>query len=172
MAPPYGRVGKIISKFKNLCIFPESDKFNEKKFSTFEIAVFRHVYKPYQDLLKSKNAVDFGDLLQHVIEILKYYPDVQEAYQNKFRYILVDEVQDLNPNQQEWLRLMVGENHNKLSCVGDDDQMIYSFMGAQGDLILNFEKYYKGAEIIRLEQNYRSTKRILESANNLISHNH
>ena len=105
-----------------------------------------------------------------MVDIFKRHPEVLDVYQKQFHYILVDEVQDLNELQQEWLKLVVGENKH-LTCVGDDDQMVYGFRGASGDFILNFEKHFKQTHTIKLEQNYRSTKKILHSANSIIAKN-
>jgi DNA helicase-2/ATP-dependent DNA helicase PcrA len=106
-----------------------------------------------------------------VLEIFKKDPETLYYYQQKFKYIMVDEVQDLNQNQQQWLMALVSDRPEKLSCVGDDDQMIYGFRGANGEFIMKFKEIYPSAKFIRLEQNYRSTKNILDAANNLISHN-
>ncbi|TNV83096.1 hypothetical protein FGO68_gene12902 [Halteria grandinella] len=168
---PYGKICKSIDKFKNFCIFPEDPNFEKMKFKDFDTAVFRTVYKPYQELLLQRNSVDYGDLIQHSIDLFLRHPLILHQYQEQFKYILVDEVQDLNKNQQKWLTTLVGDKPEKLSCVGDDDQMIYGFRGATGEFILNFDKIYPNAKIIKLEQNYRSTKQILLATNNLISHN-
>jgi len=117
------------------------------------------LYAAYQARLKTLNACDFGDLLLHMLVILKTHRDVLEHYQQRFKYILVDEYQDTNQAQYLWLRLLAQERRN-LCCVGDDDQSIYSWRGAEVTNILRFEQDFPGAKIIRLEQNYRSTPHI------------
>ncbi|HEX8668279.1 MAG TPA: UvrD-helicase domain-containing protein [Allosphingosinicella sp.] len=128
------------------------------------------LYARYQERLKALNACDFGDLLLHMLVILKTRRDVLEHYQQRFRYVLVDEYQDTNQAQYLWLRLLAQERKN-ICCVGDDDQSIYSWRGAEIANILRFEKDFPGAKIIRLEQNYRSTPHILAAASGLIAHN-
>ena len=128
------------------------------------------LYAAYQDRLKSLNAVDFGDLLLHNLTVLMQHEDVLARYNNRFRYILVDEYQDTNVAQYLWLRLLAQKGGN-ICCVGDDDQSIYSWRGAEIDNILRFEKDFPGAAVIRLEQNYRSTAPILAAAAHLISKN-
>jgi superfamily I DNA/RNA helicase len=124
----------------------------------------------YQARLKTLNAVDFGDLLLHVIEIFQKNDDLLEQYQRWFRYILVDEYQDTNVAQYLWLRLLA-QGHNNICCVGDDDQSIYGWRGAEVGNILRFEKDFPGAKVVRLEQNYRSTPHILAAASGVISAN-
>ena len=128
------------------------------------------LYGQYQERLKTLNACDFGDLLLHMLTIFRAYPDMLESYRDRFRYILVDEYQDTNSGQYEWLRLLAEPRRN-LCCVGDDDQSIYSWRGAEVANILRFEKDFPGATIIRLEQNYRSTSHILAAADGLIAQN-
>jgi DNA helicase-2/ATP-dependent DNA helicase PcrA len=128
------------------------------------------LYKQYQDRLRTLNACDFGDLLLHMLVILKTHRDVLTHYQQRFKYILVDEYQDTNQSQYLWLRLLAQERKN-ICCVGDDDQSIYSWRGAEVANILRFEKDFPGAKTIRLEQNYRSTPHILAAASGLIAHN-
>ncbi|MCC2979292.1 ATP-dependent helicase [Sphingomonas sp. IC4-52] len=128
------------------------------------------LYEQYQDRLKAVNACDFGDLLLHVLTILKTNRGVLEQYQQRFRYIMVDEYQDTNSVQYLWLRLLAQERRN-ICCVGDDDQSIYSWRGAQVENILKFEKDFPGAKVIRLEQNYRSTPHILGAAGGVIGNN-
>jgi DNA helicase-2/ATP-dependent DNA helicase PcrA len=128
------------------------------------------LYVQYQERLKTLNACDFGDLLLHMLTILRTKRDVLEHYQQRFRYILVDEYQDTNQAQYLWLRLLAQERKN-ICCVGDDDQSIYSWRGAEVANILRFEHDFPGAKIIRLEQNYRSTPHILAAASGLIAHN-
>ena len=128
------------------------------------------LYAAYQERLKTLNAVDFGDLLLHVVTILQDHPDVLDKYRNWFRYILVDEYQDTNVAQYLWLRLLAG-GHKNICCVGDDDQSIYGWRGAEVGNILRFEKDFEGAKVVRLEQNYRSTPHILAAAAGVIDAN-
>ena len=128
------------------------------------------LYAAYQDRLKTLNAVDFGDLLLHCVTIFQTHPDVLEQYQRWFRYILVDEYQDTNVCQYLWLRLLA-QAHKNICCVGDDDQSIYGWRGAEVGNILRFEKDFPGATVIRLEQNYRSTGHILGAASGIIAKN-
>ncbi len=128
------------------------------------------IYAAYQARLKALNAVDFGDLLLHVTELMRAEPDVLAQYHRAFRYILVDEYQDTNLVQYLWLRLLA-QAHRNICCVGDDDQSIYSWRGAEVENILRFEKDFPGAKIVRLEANYRSTAPILAAASGLIAHN-
>ncbi|MDX5351071.1 MAG: UvrD-helicase domain-containing protein [Paracoccaceae bacterium] len=128
------------------------------------------LYAAYQDRLRTLNAVDFGDLLLHCVTIFQTHPDVLEQYQRWFRYILVDEYQDTNVAQYLWLRLLAG-GHKNICCVGDDDQSIYGWRGAEVGNILRFEKDFPGAQVIRLEQNYRSTGHILAAASGVIAKN-
>ncbi|MDR2723686.1 MAG: UvrD-helicase domain-containing protein [Holosporaceae bacterium] len=128
------------------------------------------IYKIYQERIASYDSVDFGDLLLYVIEIFQKHPDVLQKYRGKFRYILVDEYQDTNMSQYMWLRMLspLGQG---ICCVGDDDQAIYSWRGAEVGNILRFEKDFPDAKIVRLERNYRSKGHILGAASFLISHN-
>ncbi|REC59005.1 DNA helicase II [Rhodosalinus sediminis] len=128
------------------------------------------LYALYQARLKELNAVDFGDLLLHMVTIFQTHDDVLEQYRRWFRYILVDEYQDTNVAQYLWLRLLAGGHHN-ICCVGDDDQSIYGWRGAEVGNILRFEKDFPGAQVIRLEQNYRSTPHILAAASAVIAGN-
>ncbi|MEZ5841123.1 MAG: UvrD-helicase domain-containing protein [Hyphomicrobiales bacterium] len=128
------------------------------------------LYKAYQARLKVLNAVDFGDLLVEMIRLFRQHPDVLAAWQHRFRYMLVDEYQDTNVAQYLWLRLL-SQNNRNLCCVGDDDQSIYGWRGAEVDNILRFERDFPGAAVIRLENNYRSTGHILGAASHLIAHN-
>ena len=127
-------------------------------------------YAAYQDRLKTLNACDFGDLLLHMLVIFRTHPDVLEAYRDRFHYILVDEYQDTNASQYDWLKLLAEPRRN-ICCVGDDDQSIYSWRGAEVANILRFEQDFPGAAVIRLEQNYRSTPHILGAATGLIANN-
>jgi DNA helicase-2/ATP-dependent DNA helicase PcrA len=128
------------------------------------------LYKLYQARLRELNAVDFGDLLLHMVTIFQAHEDVLAQYQQRFRYILVDEYQDTNVAQYLWLRLLAGGHHN-ICCVGDDDQSIYGWRGAEVGNILRFEKDFPGAHVVRLEQNYRSTPHILAAAGAVIAGN-
>jgi DNA helicase-2/ATP-dependent DNA helicase PcrA len=128
------------------------------------------IYRQYQERLQTVNAVDFGDLLLHNLTILQTRPEIAAEYQERFRYILVDEYQDTNVAQYLWLRLLA-QKYKNLCCVGDDDQSIYSWRGAEIGNILRFEKDFPGAHIVRLEQNYRSTPHILAAASALIAKN-
>ena len=128
------------------------------------------LYKMYQDRLRVLNACDFGDLLLHNLTIFQANPDVLAEYHDRFRYILVDEYQDTNVAQYLWLRLLARKRQN-VCCVGDDDQSIYGWRGAEVDNILRFERDFPGAEVIRLERNYRSTEHILAAASGLITAN-
>ncbi|MGQ2950439.1 MAG: ATP-dependent helicase [Agrobacterium sp.] len=134
----------------------------------------RDLYTAYQNRLKTLNACDFGDLLMHPISIFRRHSDILKEYHQKFRYILVDEYQDTNTAQYMWLRLLAqrakGEPQN-VCCVGDDDQSIYGWRGAEVDNILRFDKDFPGAKVIKLERNYRSTEHILGAAGHLIAHN-
>ena len=132
------------------------------------------LYDAYQVRLKALNAVDFGDLLLECIRLFRENPEVLSQYHRRFRYILVDEYQDTNVAQYLWLRLLAQgreEGRQNVCCVGDDDQSIYCWRGAEVDNILRFEKDFEGAAVIRLERNYRSTSRILSAASHLIAHN-
>ncbi len=128
------------------------------------------LYEAYQARLRVLNAADFGDLMLHMVEILLAHPDILAQYHRAFRYILVDEYQDTNLVQYYWLRLLA-QSHKNICCVGDDDQSIYSWRGAEVENILRFEKDFEGARIVRLEANYRSTAHILAAASGLIAHN-
>ena len=128
------------------------------------------LYAAYQERLRTLNACDFGDLLLHMLTVLKTHREVLEHYQERFKYILVDEYQDTNQSQYLWLRLLAQKRKN-ICCVGDDDQSIYSWRGAEVANILRFEKDFPGAATIKLEQNYRSTPHILAAASGVIAHN-
>ena len=130
----------------------------------------QQLYAAYQARLKQLNACDFGDLLLHMLNVLRGHRDVLEQYQQRFKYIMVDEYQDTNAVQYLWLRLLAQERRN-ICVVGDDDQSIYSWRGAEVANILRFEKDFPGAKVVRLEQNYRSTPQILAAASGLIAEN-
>ncbi|WP_158807456.1 ATP-dependent helicase [Beijerinckia sp. L45] len=128
------------------------------------------LYRAYQERLKTLNATDFGDLLLECVRLFREHPDILKTYQERFRFMLVDEYQDTNTVQYLWLKLLAQGRHN-VCCVGDDDQSIYGWRGAEVDNILRFEKDFPGAKVIRLEQNYRSTGHILATAAHLIARN-
>lgn len=157
-----------ISAQKNNLISP-SEYFNEVK-EDFKGKTIAKVYDAYQKKLKENNAMDFDDLLFNTYLLLKLNPDVLEYYQNKFKYILVDEYQDTNGVQYNLVQLLAKKHHN-LCVVGDDDQSIYGWRGADIRNILDFERDFNDATVIKLEQNYRSTKNILDAANGVVAHN-
>ena len=128
------------------------------------------VYQRYQSSLQATNAVDFGDLIVRVAELFHKRPDILNMYAGRFRHILVDEFQDTNPAQYHLLRLLASV-HGNLCVVGDDDQSIYRWRGAEVDNILDFPKHFKGTKVVRLEQNYRSSGRILAAAHAIIEKN-
>lgn len=130
----------------------------------------RKIYKEYQDRLQTLKALDFGDLLLYSLKLFSNHPNILTFYQKQFKYILVDEYQDTNTAQYLWLKALASA-HQNICCVGDDDQAIYSWRGAEVGNILRFEKEFEGAKIIRLEQNYRSTGHILAAAGQLIKNN-
>lgn len=157
-----------ISRAKNNFLTAEEfEKENELNFSKKEIA---KIYKEYQKSLKNANALDFDDILLLTVKLLKENEKILEKYQKKFKYIMVDEYQDTNRVQYELVKLLSGY-YNNLCVVGDDDQSIYKFRGAAIENILNFEKQLKNVKTIKLEQNYRSTKNILNASNHLIANN-
>ncbi len=158
----------LIDGWKNKALTP--DKVPTGESYAFANGKGAELYAQYQARLKVLNAADFGDLLLECIQLLQKNPDVLADYQRRFRYILVDEYQDTNVAQYLWLRLLAQE-HKNVCCVGDDDQSIYGWRGAEVDNILRFEKDFPGAQVIRLEQNYRSTPHILAAASKLISEN-
>jgi DNA helicase-2/ATP-dependent DNA helicase PcrA len=158
----------IIQRWKDRGLTP--DRITAAEDSDFAHGRARDMYAAYQERLRSLNAADFGDLLLHVTEILRTNAEVLAQYHRMFRYILVDEYQDTNLVQYLWLRLLA-QSHQNICCVGDDDQSIYSWRGAEVENILRFEKDFPGARIVRLEANYRSTKQILGAASALIAHN-
>lgn len=168
--PAPGILG-VIQRWKDRGLTPA--RVTDSEDTDFADGHCRAIYTAYQARLIQLNACDFGDLMLHVTEILRTRPDVLAQYHRLFRYILVDEYQDTNTVQYLWLRLLAlrpGEPSN-ICCVGDDDQSIYSWRGAQVGNILRFEKDFPGAQIVRLEQNYRSTRHILGAAAGLIAHN-
>jgi DNA helicase-2/ATP-dependent DNA helicase PcrA len=161
-------IAGLIDQWKNKGLSPEKAPPSEGE-------AFAHgkgvaIYKLYQERLRALNACDFGDLLLHNLAIFQANPDVLADYHRRFRYILVDEYQDTNVAQYLWLRLLTGPQKN-LCCVGDDDQSIYGWRGAEVDNILRFERDFPGAKVVRLERNYRSTEHILAAASGLIRAN-
>ena len=157
----------VIDKWKNKGLYPEEVII--KKNQNLEKS-FLSVYKIYQQKLLDLNCADFSDLILHTVKILRKYPDITSLYSKKFKYILVDEYQDTNFIQSEWLKILAMKNKN-ICCVGDDDQSIYSWRGAEIKNFLEFDKIYKDTKIIRLEKNYRSTQNILNVASKLIENN-
>ncbi len=157
----------IIDGWKNKAYTPD-------KVPVADSGAFDHkgveLYAAYQSRLRDLNAVDFGDILLHMVTIFQTHPDVLEQYQRWFRYILVDEYQDTNVAQYLWLRLLAG-GHKNICCVGDDDQSIYGWRGAEVGNILRFEADFPGAHVVRLEENYRSTPHILAAASGVIAAN-
>lgn len=156
-----------ISRWKDRALTPERVSLGDLKIADDPSL---NLYKLYEERLRTLNAVDFGDLILKVLELFKSSPDVLQEYQQKFRYILVDEYQDTNVAQYLWLRLL-GMGHQNVCCVGDDDQSIYGWRGAEISNILRFEKDFPGAFVVRLEENYRSTPHILAAASHLIANN-
>lgn len=157
-----------ISSCKNELSSPEDEM--EEALGDYTDELYAKVYKDYQDALHKNNALDFDDLIMKTVELFKAFPEVLENYQNRFLYIMVDEYQDTNTAQFELIRLLADKNKN-ICVVGDDDQSIYKFRGANIRNILDFEKVYPNAKVIKLEQNYRSTQTILDAANSVISNN-
>ena len=165
---PAKQLAGLIDKWKNAGKTPaDLDAADNEAYANGK---GQHLYRIYQARLLALNACDFGDLLLHALTLLRKNRDVLEKYQQQFKYILVDEYQDTNAVQYLWLRLLAQTRKN-IACVGDDDQSIYSWRGAEVANILRFEKDFPGAKIIKLEQNYRSTPHILAAASGLIDAN-
>ena len=164
----YKTIISEISHAKDSLISPQ--EYTEKAGKDARMVRIAQVYKMYQDELKKANAMDFDDIIVNTVNLLEKYSDVREYYQNKFKYIMVDEYQDTNHAQYKLTELLAGA-HRKICVVGDDDQSIYRFRGATIENILSFEHRYAESNIIRLEQNYRSTQTILDVANEVISNN-
>eukprot|EP00347_Sterkiella_histriomuscorum_P004069 403361861 len=147
----------------------------QHKFSLLEKYIFENIYSLYQKQLMQQDSCDFNDLIFYVVKLMNLEkepaPTILQELRNQYKYVLIDEVQDLNLMQQNWLRWIVGQNKN-LTCVGDDDQIIYGYRGSNGQLIKDFETIFTNAKTIRLEQNFRSSKSIIQAANQLISNNH
>jgi DNA helicase-2/ATP-dependent DNA helicase PcrA len=165
---PARQLAGLIDRWKNRGWTPQQVDAGEAE--GFAAGRGAELYAQYQERLKTLNVCDFGDLLLHMLIIFRGHPDVLERYRERFLYLLVDEYQDTNQGQYEWLKLLAEPRRN-LCCVGDDDQSIYSWRGAEVANILRFEKDFPGAKIVRLEQNYRSTSHILSAADGLIAHN-
>ncbi len=157
-----------IQRWKDRGLTPE--KVSEAEGGALAGGCLMQLYAAYQDRLRTLNAADFGDLLLHNLTLFAGHPDILAGYQDRFRYLLVDEYQDTNVAQYLWLRLLA-QSHKNLCCVGDDDQSIYSWRFAEVGIILKFERDFPGVEVIRLERNYRSTRHILGAASGLIAHN-
>ena len=157
----------IIDRWKNKGCYPSEVIINKK--DIYEKTILP-LYKIYQQKLTDLNSCDFGDLILHTVKILENYSDIREIYSNNFKYILVDEYQDTNFIQSRWLNLLSEKNKN-ICCVGDDDQSIYSWRGAEIKNFLEFDQVYENTKVIRLEQNYRSSQNILSVASNLIANN-
>ena len=165
LAPRY--ILAIIDRWKNKGYYPDEVIVNQK--DIYEKTILP-IYKIYQQKLIQLNSCDFGDLILHVVKIFEKNPEIKDIYSKNFKYILVDEYQDTNFIQSKWLRLLSYENNN-ICCVGDDDQSIYSWRGAEIKNFLEFDQIYKNTKIIRLEENYRSTENILSVASSLIANN-
>ncbi len=165
LAPRY--ILAIIDRWKNKGFYPDEVIINQK--DVYEKTILP-IYKIYQKKLIELNSCDFGDLILHVVKIFEKNKDLRQIYSNNFKYILVDEYQDTNYIQSKWLQLL-SENNKNICCVGDDDQSIYSWRGAEIKNFLEFDQVYENTKIIRLEENYRSTKNILAVASELIANN-
>jgi DNA helicase-2/ATP-dependent DNA helicase PcrA len=166
---PPKQVLAYIGRAKDELISPEAYSINAA--SDFRMRKISDIYTLYQKKLKANNALDFDDILLHTLNIFDKNPDVLAYYQDKFKYILVDEYQDTN-TAQYMLVSMLAKKHRNICVVGDDDQSIYGWRGANMQNILDFEKHFHGCRVIKLEQNYRSTERILDAANNVIKNNY
>ena len=165
---PAKQLLNLIDKWKNKGLYPENISSNDGDY--YANGKGHHLYKIYQDRLKYFNAADFGDLILECIRLFENNPDILESYQKRFKFILVDEYQDTNVSQYKLLKLL-SEKYKNICCVGDDDQSIYSWRGAEISNILRFEKDFPNAKVIRLEENYRSTGHILTAASKLIENN-
>jgi DNA helicase-2/ATP-dependent DNA helicase PcrA len=165
---PARLLGGVIQRWKDRGLTPE--KIGAAEAGDLANGQMRELYTAYQARLLALNAVDFGDLLLHMLTVLQSHPDVLAEYHARITHIMVDEYQDTNVAQYLWLRLLTGTERN-LCCVGDDDQSIYGWRGAEVGNILKFESDFPGAAIVRLEENYRSTGHILAAASGIIAHN-
>ena len=160
-------IAYLIDHWKNKALLPANVKINSSDYSKINAL---KIYKIYQERLRLMNCVDFGDLILHCVTIFKNFKEIQETFKKNFKYILVDEYQDTNYVQNLWLSLITNDSKN-ICVVGDDDQSIYSWRGAEVKNILDFEKNFTNTKIVKLEQNYRSTKNIINTASSLISNN-
>ena len=160
-------IAYLIDHWKNKALLPANVKINSSDYSKINAL---KIYKIYQERLRLMNCVDFGDLILHCVTIFKNFKEIQESFKKNFKYILVDEYQDTNYVQNLWLNLITNDSKN-ICVVGDDDQSIYSWRGAEVKNILEFEKNFTNTKIVKLEQNYRSTKNIINTASSLISNN-
>ena len=160
-------IAYLIDHWKNKALLPANVKINSSDYSKINAL---KIYKIYQERLRLMNCVDFGDLILHCVTIFKNFREIQESFKKNFKYILVDEYQDTNYVQNLWLNLITNDSKN-ICVVGDDDQSIYSWRGAEVKNILEFEKNFTNTKIVKLEQNYRSTKNIINTASSLISNN-
>lgn len=158
----------IIQQWKEKCLLP-SEVEDIQSFRPVYVTALK-VYHQYQERLKFLNSVDFGDLLLYNIQLFNQKTEVLSYYQNKFKYVMVDEYQDTNAIQYLWLKYLAKE-HSNICCVGDDDQSIYSWRGAEVENILKFSDDFKNAKTVKLECNYRSTSHILATASYVINHN-
>ncbi len=164
---PPRTISGIIQRWKDRGFLPEKVPTSEAELGDGKVL---DLYKDYQTRLATLNAADFGDLLLLCLKLFQERPDVLKGYQDRFRYVMVDEYQDTNVSQYLWLRLLA-QQHKNICCVGDDDQSIYSWRGAEVGNILRFSDDFPGARTVRLERNYRSTPHILAAASGLIAHN-
>ena len=165
---PYKVLSFIVSQLKEKCISEDDEeKISTFKYKDLDIGL---LYKTYQSNLRAMNVVDFDDLIFETVRLFKKEPQILKDLQNRFQFITVDEYQDTNELQYLWLKLIVGANPN-ICCVGDEDQSIYGWRGAKVEYILRFQEDFLGSQIIRLEDNYRSTKEILDAAMSVISNN-
>ena len=160
-------IAYLIDHWKNKALLPANVKINSSDYSKINAL---KIYKVYQERLRLMNCVDFGDLILYCVTIFKNFKEIQEIFKKNFKYILVDEYQDTNYVQNLWLSLITNDSKN-ICVVGDDDQSIYSWRGAEVKNILEFEKNFTNTKIVKLEQNYRSTKNIINTASSLISNN-
>lgn len=156
-----------VSRWKNLMISP--DQAEQQARMVFEYDQIK-AYRLYQQKLRQNQALDFDDILYKCVELFRHHPQILEEYQDRLKYILIDEYQDVNPVQYELVKLLAGK-HRNLCAVGDDDQSIYAFRGADIQILLSFEKDFPEAKLIKLEENYRSTRWILTASNQVVAHN-
>lgn len=164
---PHAQIKSIISKAKDKMQTP--DQFAAEAGADYNARKAAEIYRLYQNTLKENNAMDFDDMILNTVKVFRENPEVLDYYREQFRYVMVDEYQDTNMAQYKLVTMIA--SHGNLCVVGDDDQSIYSFRGADVTNILNFEKQFKGCKVIKLEQNYRSTQNILDAANHVIGNN-